>query len=107
MAKKPARAAETVRLPALETALFCVLEELPELELPEPVDEPAPVEAAPLVTLVMVEVPSTELLAEASVAWLEAADDDDGAEVLWDCETASRPWLIVLAVEHWLLEGAG
>lgn len=103
-----------VTLLALEAALFWVLlvlaelELLPELpELPEPLDEPVvPVAEAPLVTLVMVDVPPTALVAKLEAASV-ADDDDSTVEVLCDCETASRPWLIVLTVLHWLLEGAG
>lgn len=89
-----------VRLEALEAAP-CVLEELPELELPllepepepepEPVPEPTFVETALLVTLVMDEALLVE--AEESVAALEAADDDEvsAEEVLAEADRARRP----------------
>lgn len=112
----PARPTEMVTLLALEAALFCVLLVLPELELlpelpelpelPDPLDEPlVALAAAPVATLVMVDVPlPTALLAElaaASVLLLASAVE------LCDCDTANRPWLMLLTVLHWLLDGAG
>lgn len=113
MATRPARPKETVRLDAPEAALFWVLAELPELELPElvpvPTFVPVPtlVEAAPLLTLVMV-LPA-EAEADAALTMLEVDGEtvEAAAELTWDCDTANSPWLIDLAVEHWLLEGAG
>lgn len=103
MAARPVSATGMASEAAPEAALFCgVL--LPELPVELPVLPAETGEVAADWTLLMVEVLPAAAEAEAPDE-VGSADDDDDELCAW--LTARRPWLMVLAVEHWLLAGAG
>ena len=96
IAMKPARAAETVSELAPEAALFWLLLTL-LLDPLAPGEEGDGAASAILLTVVVLRA-----IAEPVTNGEVAVDDE-----LCTAFTASRPWLRVLTVEHWLLAGAG